>query len=288
MRYRTWVIMLTLGLCGIELSPARADDAEMVKEKLFQAKKEYDAEVQKFKKAITESLDKREDDARKSGNKKLVDQIKAEREAFDKTGELTQTIPATIQDVATVARTKLDKAYARASKEYLVLKNDDAVEATEKERLEFRTSAALQFGKRTYLGKLKPFDIRIPNSKEFPFEKDSSNYKLNGAVIPHSLLTHPDSNGEASVSYAPAGRIAFRVSVGIPKHTDPQQEPFSPVTFEVLGDNMSLWKSVPVTKLDDFQTCSLNVDKVKTLTLCVHCKNNNWAHAVWFGPFLAE
>jgi hypothetical protein len=78
------LIVLTLGMCGIGLCAAPADDAEMVKEKLFQAKKEYDAAVQKFKKAITELLDKREDDARKKGDKKLVDQIKAERDAFEK------------------------------------------------------------------------------------------------------------------------------------------------------------------------------------------------------------
>jgi hypothetical protein len=47
------LLILAAGLCH-----ARADDGEMVKEKLFQAKKEYDAEVQKYKKAITDLLEK--------------------------------------------------------------------------------------------------------------------------------------------------------------------------------------------------------------------------------------
>jgi hypothetical protein len=82
------LLLLAAGFC-----PSRADDAEMVKEKLFQAKKDYDAEVQRFKKAITDWLDKREEDARKVGNKKVVDQVKTEQTAFEKSGELPQMIP---------------------------------------------------------------------------------------------------------------------------------------------------------------------------------------------------
>ena len=77
-RPHRFLFALLTGALVVGLSAARADDVEAVKDKLFQAKKEYDAEVQKFKKAITYLLDKREDDARKAGKKKLVDQIKAE------------------------------------------------------------------------------------------------------------------------------------------------------------------------------------------------------------------
>ena len=81
-------VALAVGLC-----PARADDADAVKEKLFQAKKAYDGETQKFRAAVAELLDKREEDARKAGNKKLVDQVKGEREKFEKGGELPASVP---------------------------------------------------------------------------------------------------------------------------------------------------------------------------------------------------
>ncbi|HEV3383628.1 MAG TPA: hypothetical protein VG097_02370, partial [Gemmata sp.] len=145
-RPRHFLLALFTGVFAIGLCPARADDAEMVKEKLFQAKKEYDSEVQKYKKAITDFLDKREDDARKKGDKKLVDQIKSEREAFEKTGECPQKVASSIREPVTAARTKLDKAYAAAIKEYVRLKMDDAAGATEKEQHEFVLGSAFSFG----------------------------------------------------------------------------------------------------------------------------------------------
>lgn len=83
---------------------------------------------------------------------------------------------------------------------------------------------------------------------------------------------------------------AFRVTVGVPKIEANAQPPATPLTFEVVGDGgKSLWKSEPVTELDTFQTCELNVTKVKVLTLIVHCPGpNNWAQSVWFEPVLME
>jgi hypothetical protein len=44
-----------------------------------------------------------------------------------------------------------------------------------------------------------------------------------------------------------------------------------------------------VTTLDTFQTCTTKVEKVKALTLQVHCPDkSNWARAVWFEPILVE
>jgi hypothetical protein len=276
------------GLLAISLYPARADDADAVKEKLFQAKKEYDTELQKFKKAVTELLDKREEEARKTGKLKLVDQLKVEREAFEKSDGTPSMIPALVHESVIAARTKLDTAYKSAVKEYLRLKLDDAVESTEKERKEFLIAGAFLYGKRTYLAKLAPSDIRVWSKHEY--EKDASKYKMNGEAIPHSLFMHPDSNGEASVSYTLVGNIVvFRGSIGIPRHVDPQHNPASPVTFEVVGDKKSLWKSEPVTKIDSFQNFTVCVEKVKVLTLRIHCQGQyNWSHCVWFGPILVE
>jgi hypothetical protein len=52
------------------LTARGADDVEGVKEKFFQAKKEYDGEVQKFRKATGDTFDKREDAARNAGDRR--------------------------------------------------------------------------------------------------------------------------------------------------------------------------------------------------------------------------
>jgi hypothetical protein len=64
-----------------------AQDKDPVAEKLGAAKVAYEAELKNYRKEITEWFDKREEAARKDGNKKLVDQIKAERAAFEESGE---------------------------------------------------------------------------------------------------------------------------------------------------------------------------------------------------------
>ena len=275
------VVVLAIGLCA-----AQADDAEAVKEKLFQAKKAYDAEVQKFKKAAGNWLDKREDDARKAGNRKLVDQIKGERDAFEKSGELPSTVPLNVRELVNAARMKLDKAYSAAIKEYLLLKMDDAAGSTEKEQHEFSLASAVAFGKRTYLSALVLSEVKV----SFELQKDSAKYKMNGMAIPHSMFMVPFTRDEASVSFfLPPKALAFCVSVAVPTYDTNKDDPATALTFEVLADGKSLWKSEPVAKRDTFQTCTVLLGKVKKLTLKVHCPVDGAnAHAVWFGPFLAE
>jgi hypothetical protein len=295
MRYLGWVIVLTLGLCGIGLCPTRADDAEMVKDKLFQAKKDYDAELQKFRKAVFETFDRREEEARKKGDKKQVDQVKAERNAFEKTGESPQMVPSSIREPVTAARTKLDKAYTVAIKEYVRLKMDDAAGATEREQREIKLSSAILIGKRAYTVAFKHYDIK-PDLKSFA--NDGNAYiagtqikiKIDGDLVPHSIFLHPPAKGFSQVSYPLGGRWKmFRSTIGVPKAEGNIEDPRSPLTFEVIGDGKSLWKSEPVTKREAFQTCTINIEKVKALTLRVHCENaNNYAWAFWFEPILAE
>ncbi len=276
------IVSLAVGLC-----PARADDADAVKEKLFQAKKTFDAETQKFRQAVGDLLDKREEAARKAGSKKQLDQVKAERTAFEATGDLPAMLPPAVLKTLTAARTNLDKAYQGGVRDYIRLKQDAAADAVEKERQAFLFTSVFISGKRTPLTTLKPFDIKAWNNW---FEKDTDKYGMGKDAVPHSLFMHPNFKGEASVSYLlPPKALAFRATVGVPKHKDDQGKPASPLTFEVLGDGKSLWKSEPVAKLDTFQTCTVKVENVKTLTLRVHCPaEHGGAHAVWFAPVLAE
>ncbi len=284
----------TLVLLALAGSAARADDADAVKERLFQAKKGYDAEAQKFRQAVGDLLDKREEAARKAGSKKQLDQVKAERTAFEKEGELPTAVPAPTKQQLGAARAKLEKAYATAVKDYVKLKEDAAAAAVEKEQQKFAIASALQLGKRTYLVTLKHFDVK---AKDGMFTNDgtlaskkSVNYKFNGEPAPHSISIFAPPKGTAQVKYPLDGKwLAVRATVGVPKVEDSTQEPASALVFEVLGDGKSLWKSEPVKKRDEFQTCVVSVEKVKVLTLQVHCAGKpEWCRAVWFEPTLVE
>lgn len=282
------VLVLAIGLC-----PARADDVAAVGEKLNQAKKEYDGELRKFRKGVTDLLDKREEAARNTGDRKLVDQIKAERKAFEQSSEIPPRFPATPLDEIRLARTKLDKAYTATVKDYLRLKDDKAAAATEEEQSKFQFSAALAFGRRMHLVTLKHYPLKDERNwftNNGTQAGTGTKLKQNGELVPHSIFMHPPNKGAVQVHYPLAGRwTALRVTVGVPKIEVKAEPPASPLTFEVRGDGNSLWKSEPVTKLDTYQPCELNVAKVKILTLIVYCANaNEWARSTWFEPIIME
>lgn len=129
-------------ICG---AVAVADD-DPVKKKWDAAKAAYEAEMEKFGKATSDWFDKREAAARKDGNKKLVDQIKAERQAFQEKGELPKAAPVTLRQHTIAARSALENAYGVAVKEYTRTKKDVEATAVEKELEAFKRSGSITVG----------------------------------------------------------------------------------------------------------------------------------------------
>jgi hypothetical protein len=282
------LVAVAIALAGLS---ARAADVDDVKERLFQAKKEYDAETQKFRAAVTDVLDKREDAARKAGDKKAIDAVKADRDRFEKNGEPPRDMPKALLTQAGAARAKLDKAYSAAVKDLVKLKEDVVAEAIEKEQQKFFVESVMLFGKKTYLVTLKHYDLKVPGGW---FSNDGTilGYKVkqNGEHAAHTIFLHPPDKGAGQVKYPLNGRwLALRTSIGVPRIEDTEGGPKSALTFEVLGDGKSLWKSEPVTKLDEFQACDVRVEKVKVLTLLVHAADSSArGRAVWLEPILID
>jgi hypothetical protein len=134
-------LFLILSASLFTLLFARAGDGDPIKDKLAKAKATYEKEVEKFKKDMTTSFDKREEAARKSGDKKRLDQIKAERKAFEDDGETPATAPKVVRQRLATARATVEKAYETAIKEYTMTKNDEAAAAVEKDLAAFRKMA---------------------------------------------------------------------------------------------------------------------------------------------------
>lgn len=101
---------------------ARSEDP--VAEKLFKAKEAHDKEAQQVHKQAKEWLDQRENSARKAGDKKLVDQIKDEREEFEEYGQLPRSAPAALKSRLDRADKAIETAYAEAVKAYTRAKKD--------------------------------------------------------------------------------------------------------------------------------------------------------------------
>lgn len=279
-----FVAVVMLSLAGLIV---RADEADDAKEELRKAKQSYESEVEKLKKAVAEFLDKREETYRKQGDRKLLDEVKAQRKAFEGGGDLPPAFPVGVQRFAVEARSAVDRTYRAAVKAHIRVKKDGEADTLEKDRGKFLYGTAPVAGKRTYLGNLKPFGVRAWNNF---FDKDSDKFRLDDQVVPHSVLMHPEYQGEAIANYTiSAAAILFRATVGIPRYKGNASDPHSPVTFEVLADGKSVWQSEAVTKLDTFQTCAVRLEAVKKLTLRVSCvREHGQAHAVWFAPVVIE
>jgi hypothetical protein len=267
-------------------------DKAALKKKLDDARKEYTDAAEALKAAVGNLLDKREEAARAKGDKKAVDRVAAERDAFKTRGEPP---PGVARGPLVAARHKLAVTYADVVKDYTRLKQDDLAGAAEKERVAFLVGSAALAGKKSYLSSLKHFNLKttrgwFSNTGTAPVANNRP-LKLNGEPVPHTIFLHPPTKGTAQVSYNLAGKWAvLKAAVAVPRiEMENTPNAVSELTFEVLGDDRSLWKSKPTSKVGDVQECEVKVERVKTLTLRVHCPGNDgWGRAVWYEPVLAE
>jgi len=131
------IVSLTIGvlLCYFTSTTRGAQD-DPISTKLDAGKKKYDAAIAKYREEAAASFTKREETARKGGNKKLVDQIKDEVTAFEETGELPLTSTVLRKSRASAIK-QMEDAYSLAIKEYTAAKKDDLATATDKDLKKF-------------------------------------------------------------------------------------------------------------------------------------------------------
>jgi hypothetical protein len=128
----------------VSVVPAlRAADDDPVLAKLDKAKAAYHADIEKYQVGVAASFDRQEEAARKNGDKKLIDQLKSERQAFVENRELPKVAPAAFKFQLSSARSSLEAAYRNAVKEYIKSKQDDEAAAIEKEWDVFKTGGAV-------------------------------------------------------------------------------------------------------------------------------------------------
>ena len=131
MRASIRALLLTAALLGISAS-VRADDAT-IRLKLNAGKSAYEADAEKIRKSVLEFFDKKDEVARKAGNKPAVEQIKAERQAFEDSGIAPADLPAKLREETLLARMRLDAAYHSAIREHLIARRDSDAADVEKE-----------------------------------------------------------------------------------------------------------------------------------------------------------
>ncbi|GAB1855267.1 hypothetical protein MHTCC0001_01000 [Flavobacteriaceae bacterium MHTCC 0001] len=111
---------------------------------------------------------------------------------------------------------------------------------------------------------------------------NSGAIKINNQTFSHGIATH--SISEITYNVNSTYKI-FKSYVGIDE-TCPSHQPGS-VEFEVLGDNISLFRSTTMVASDAAQLIEVDITNVTQLKLVVHAVDSNgWDHADWAGAVL--
>ena len=123
-----------------------------------------------------------------------------------------------------------------------------------------------------------------------PPPKDFTHARLNERDLPHSILMHPlpvPEGGIGKQSYRLGGKYAtFHAEVTL---NDGPARSETPLTFTVLGDGQSLWRSTAVVSRADRQSCTVSLKDVQVLTIQVECPGPpRGAHAVWVDPCVVQ
>jgi hypothetical protein len=117
---------------------------------------------------------------------------------------------------------------------------------------------------------------------------DNERISFNGVRSPNAIFMHPEPQSFASVTYDLKNPYTvFRAKAHIVSRHRQQGNPVTPLTFEVLGDGKTLWKSKPLTKKGQSRACEVKITGVRVLELRVNCPGpHDWAWSVWIEPRL--
>ena len=110
-----------------------ADGQDAIQEDLDKAKEAYQIDKDAYRQSLIDAYDKREEAARKLGDKKRVDQAKAERDAFENWGAVPNYVPAAVAKKRASSRNRMETDFTTAIKGYTRNKNDVAAAAVEKD-----------------------------------------------------------------------------------------------------------------------------------------------------------
>lgn len=185
-----------------------ASGQDSVQKELDRAKATFQKEKEAYRDSVLDSFDKREESARKAADKKLLDLIKSERDAYENWHATPTNVSPAASKRRTSSRSRMESAFNAAIKSYIRANNDEAAAAVAKELREFLRDdwAHLDLGTAAVVGDV----IRIPvgssvaTIKEFSgpieirvvarTEKDNIRlYAINGANVIFNHETKPET-----------------------------------------------------------------------------------------------
>ena len=137
---RWLAVIFCLMLTAETVLPA---DVDSVRANLDKAKARYESAAVKYRLDVSAWFDTQEKAARGRGAKKAVDDLQAEREAFERKGKAPKSAPSRFRTQLSKPRSTLEKKYETAIQDYTKANLDKEAAAVEKELAAFKAAAGL-------------------------------------------------------------------------------------------------------------------------------------------------
>jgi hypothetical protein len=111
---------------------------------------------------------------------------------------------------------------------------------------------------------------------------------VNGAFAKQGLSMHATTRGFSFARYRLDGKYtSFHSAAAVNDSVRLVGMATTPLTFSVVGDGRELWKSRPIQRLGESQSCTVDVTGVGQLEVRVYCPDGyEAAHAVWVDPYV--
>jgi hypothetical protein len=137
--------LAAVAVCFALIVPGRADD-DPIKTRLDEARQQYRETIERSRKNILDMLEKKEAIARDKGDKKAVDAVKAEREAFNDKDVVPKSLTTDYTKDVSRAQAAMTAAFETAIKDYTKAKKDDDASKVEEELKAFKKEISAKPG----------------------------------------------------------------------------------------------------------------------------------------------
>ena len=183
------------------------EKVDPVATQLENARQKYKKEWDQFEKSVKDLLEKKEEAARKAGNKLALDIVQAERKGFEDDAVIPTFAPPAIVRKQSLIRADLERAYNGAIKDYIKKRDDDEAKKVEEELKGFRNAPKIVATRRELVG---TWTLRVNNgyTTDLEFDPDGTvKYGINGSVVNYRI------DIEAGLVYLGPGKDTDRIKL---------------------------------------------------------------------------
>jgi hypothetical protein len=278
----------------VTVSVVHADE-DSIRIDAVKAFDEFCERLTDIRKDIVSQFEQREQKARNKGDRKEIDALSTQRLRFDTKHVIPSDFPDAFRKRHEASILRLRKSYETAEK----AATKDKLDSLATRLAEELATIDEQLHPTLLLTGIEPTKVKVYSNWFSRDGRGMIGQQLGGKILfggqeyAEAILAHPQPKdySEALYDLGEEGWETFTARVGVPRDPNEMktQKLKSDLTFEVMADEESLWRSKPTRDMDKLQDCRVSLPAAKSLSLRAHSTlENHYARAVWLEPRLSS